>query len=596
MKVAIIGAGPAGLVTCKSLLDAATPEFPFDPIILEQEDDIGGTFRYRGYENASLVSSKQLTSFSDFRLPLSHPDHLTLEEYVGYLRAYVTHFGMSDRIQLGCKVVNVSRSPEGGHIVSYVRRSTETPGGWNTTPEILSVSYIAICTGLHVVPAIPQIPGIEHVLEVRDKATGPTPAVFHSVSYKSRSQLAGRRVMILGTGETGMDLAYEASKAGAKEVVLCSRAGFLSFPKALNDFEVFGFKFESKNPVPIDSLITNLAETAYVHPWVAASHIRWFISDFVIKRILWILTGTQAGCNQWVGELEPERLGRAYVFLNKSHKAMPYINRPYRKRPAFMDYLSRYIDPPEDMPPATDFTVDLAPFPSHFLPNGRVVFPLSKRKDAKRINGRDVRPDTVIYATGYTQDFSFFDVEGGYSKPSEADGRNVFKSGDESVGYIGFVRPGVGAIPPIAEMQAFFWISVLKGQVKLPLPTPHYHLLVKEQARIKYGVDHSTYMSTLAKDIGAAPGLWELWREYGIHVLICYCFGAAFTCFYRLVGPFKSDRVVPTIKTELWDTITRRGILGNLIMGLIPMLFYGWLNATAYILEKFWTRTRRWHS
>jgi dimethylaniline monooxygenase (N-oxide forming) len=53
------------------------------------------------------------------------------------------------------------------------------------------------------------------------------PAVYHSVDYKQRSQLTGRRVMILGTGETGMDLAYEAVKAGAEEVVLCSRAGFV---------------------------------------------------------------------------------------------------------------------------------------------------------------------------------------------------------------------------------------------------------------------------------------------------------------------------------------------------------------------------------
>ena len=41
------------------------------------------------------------------------------------------------------------------------------------------------------------------------------------------------------------------------------------------------------------------------------------ISDFVIKRVLWLLTGTAAGCNQWVGELDYDRLGRAYVFLNK---------------------------------------------------------------------------------------------------------------------------------------------------------------------------------------------------------------------------------------------------------------------------------------
>lgn len=133
---------------------------------------------------------------------------------------------------------------------------------------------------------------------------------------------------------------------------------------------------------------------------------------------------------------------------------------------------------------------------------------------------RDFRPDTVIYATGYTQDFSILDES--YPTPSEADVRNVVRTGDEDMAFIGFVRPGVGefcsfdsfalrsyasegAIPPIAEMQVMFWVSLLKGQTRKPLPPPHYYLLVKETARIKYGVDHSTYMSTLAKDIGAAP-------------------------------------------------------------------------------------------
>jgi dimethylaniline monooxygenase (N-oxide forming) len=201
---------------------------------------------------------------------------------------------------------------------------------------------------------------------------------------------------------------------------------------------------------------------------------------------------------------------------------MPYINRPYRDRSRFLDYFSRYIDPEEDSPPATSFVVDLAPFPSHFLPNGRAVFPLTKRKDSIRIAGRDIRPDTVVLATGYTQDFTIFDRGDNYPTSADTDLRNIAKSGDETVGFIGFVRPGVGAIPPISEMQAFFWISLLKGDVKQPLSLPHYHLLVKENARIKYGVDHSSYMSTLAKDIGAAPGLWELWRGYGTHVLLCY--------------------------------------------------------------------------
>lgn len=95
-------------------------------------------------------------------------------------------------------------------------------------PRIIHATYIALCTGLHVTPAIPVIPGIEHIRglpQSEESNTGPSPTVFHSAEYKSRSQLRGRRLMILGTGETGMDLAYEAAKAGAKEVVLCSRAG-----------------------------------------------------------------------------------------------------------------------------------------------------------------------------------------------------------------------------------------------------------------------------------------------------------------------------------------------------------------------------------
>jgi len=63
-------------------------------------------------------------------------------------------------------------------------------------------------------------------------------------------------------------------------------------------------------------------------------------------------------------------------------------------------------------------------------------------------------------------------------------------------------------------------------------------------------------------------------------------FGAAFTSFYRLVGPFCSDVAPHVIKTEIWDTITRRGIIGNVIMGIIPMSFYATLNLLAWVLEK----------
>lgn len=156
-----------------------------------------------------------------------------------------------------------------------------------------------------------------------------------------------------------MDLAYESVHAGAQEVVLCSRGGFLSFPKILNNFSLFGMTFDGK--LPIDSLITNLCESAYVHPWVAQSHLRWFVSDFVIKRVLWVLTGTQAGCNQWVGELPQERLGRvsrsdSLALVPQEGADLPYFGasrRPTSSSTSLTRPCTSSTDPTANAPPSS---------------------------------------------------------------------------------------------------------------------------------------------------------------------------------------------------------------------------------------------------
>jgi dimethylaniline monooxygenase (N-oxide forming) len=343
---------------------------------------------------------------------------------------------------------------------------------------------------------------------------------------------------------------------------MCFRTGFLSFPKALSRFKVFGKQF--KGGLPIDGLITNLFETAYVHNAVAASRMRWFVSDFVIKRVLWFLTGTQAGMNQHVGALPHDRLGRAFVFLNKSSKAMPYLNRPYQEKHPLGFLGNGYVDPPEDA--QSKRWVDTCTFPERIDKTGRVIFQKNAdRKDWRRMKDAEVRPTCVVYCTGYKQSFSYLDPS--YKTASDATVRNIVAPEEPSVAFIGFVRPGVGAIPPIAEQQAMWWTALITGRMSAPTDPPHYHLLAPSTARIRYGVDHSAYMSTLARDFGGAPGLMELWRVHGLKVLLIYCFGASFVTFYRLTGPFKSEAAPGIARTELAETIMRRGLLGNLFFG-----------------------------
>lgn len=114
--------------------------------------------------------------------------------------------------------------------MSYVTKNLDTDT-WDVAPTTIHASYIAVCTGLHVKPAVPHIAGIEYVLNkpprLAEDGTKIHPEVYHSSQYKSRSQLKGRRVMILGTGETGFDIAYASAKGGAEEAVLCSQRGYV---------------------------------------------------------------------------------------------------------------------------------------------------------------------------------------------------------------------------------------------------------------------------------------------------------------------------------------------------------------------------------
>lgn len=183
----------------------------------------------------------------------------------------------------------------------------------------------------------------------------------------------------------------------------------------------------------------------------------------------------------------------------------------------------------------------------------------------------------------YKQTFPYLNES--YPTAAEAEIRNIIHPSHPDIAFIGFVRPGVGAIPPIAEQQAMWWTALITGRMAMPTDPPHYHLLAARGSRIQYGVDHSAYMSTLARDFGGAPGLLELYRRHGLRILLTYCFGASFVTFYRLLGPFESPVAPEVARTELAETILRRGILGNFFFGVIPMIFYGLINSVAFLLD-----------
>jgi dimethylaniline monooxygenase (N-oxide forming) len=162
--------------------------------------------------NPQLVSSRQLTTFSDYRYSSSSPDFLSTEEYCTYLSGYCKHFDLWQHINLSTRVTRILRSEQSGHIIYSVHDGKTSE--WHC-------DAVAICTGLHVTPNIPEIKGLENVENV-----------IHSSEFKERKQFGeDKDVLIMGSGETGMDIAYLAITSNTKSVTLCHRDGFLCAPK-----------------------------------------------------------------------------------------------------------------------------------------------------------------------------------------------------------------------------------------------------------------------------------------------------------------------------------------------------------------------------
>ncbi|PQK18121.1 hypothetical protein BB8028_0012g00180 [Beauveria bassiana] len=85
----------------------------------EYQNDAGGTVLARAYEDAELVSSRQLTCFSDFRHP-SSKNPPAASEYVEYLRNYCSHFNLWPHIKLSTRVVSETQSLEGKRMLAAV--------------------------------------------------------------------------------------------------------------------------------------------------------------------------------------------------------------------------------------------------------------------------------------------------------------------------------------------------------------------------------------------------------------------------------------------------------------------------------------------
>ncbi len=157
---------------------------------VEATGDVGGNWAHGVYETAHIISSRLTTQYDDFPMPADWPDFPSGQQMHAYLRSYAEHFHLGDRIRFHAEVQQVSPTPEGRWAVRFADRTEHYRG-------------VVVCNGHHWAKVYPRW---THAFAGE---------VLHSKDYKRPEQLTGKRVLVLGGGNSGCDLVSEAARVGA---------------------------------------------------------------------------------------------------------------------------------------------------------------------------------------------------------------------------------------------------------------------------------------------------------------------------------------------------------------------------------------------
>jgi dimethylaniline monooxygenase (N-oxide forming) len=202
-RAAVIGAGPAGLVTAKIL-----KENGFSVIVYEKGSSVGGTWVYQNdndrnflYKNLHINTSRKLTQFSDFPFEATTqpiPDH---RDMATYLQAYARRFELCPIIRFNSEVTAVRRPATATRDTFYTVRTS--------AGEQETFQAVAICTGAFTRAA--------HVESIRETFRG---GYLHSSEYRTPDVYVGKRVCIVGAGNSAVDIASDICTTAARTVLV----------------------------------------------------------------------------------------------------------------------------------------------------------------------------------------------------------------------------------------------------------------------------------------------------------------------------------------------------------------------------------------
>jgi len=213
-RVAIIGGGCSGLAAIKCCVDEG-----LTPVCFERTDQLGGLWRYTQkvtdgqacvMRSTVINTSKEMMCYSDYPIPKHFPNFMHNTHVWQYFKDYASHFQLNQYIQHNTEVKLVTFAPDFEQTGQWSIQFVDHKSG-EEKREIFDA--VMVCSGHHAEKNVPSFPGLADYKG----------EVLHSHDYREPSAYVGKRVLIIGIGNSGGDMAVELSRQG--QVFLSTRRG-----------------------------------------------------------------------------------------------------------------------------------------------------------------------------------------------------------------------------------------------------------------------------------------------------------------------------------------------------------------------------------
>jgi hypothetical protein len=221
----VIGAGPSGITAAKNFKDLG-----FAVTVYERGDQVGGNWRFDDksghasvFETTHIISSKVSSQYEDYPMPPDAPDYPHHSYLLKYFQGYADQFGVTPLVQFNTMVTGCEQTADGGWLVS-----TNHAGDPRTT----RFDALVVCNGHHWKPRWPEYPGTF------------SGEVSHSHEFKRADAFKGKKVLVVGGGNSACDIAVETSRV-SERTDISWRRGYWLVPKFIfgNPSDAFYYKF-----------------------------------------------------------------------------------------------------------------------------------------------------------------------------------------------------------------------------------------------------------------------------------------------------------------------------------------------------------------